>query len=130
MGMYCLAGPLMRVLFTPLPYDITFAGGVNVIAMAVYIAQLKLATHGQRWGAGMALLILSWILFYPLAVVFMRIALGAKRYELPKPIIPINIVREPAPLSSPITCFRLSQCAECGANAQPDGRAEGVSVPR
>jgi hypothetical protein len=61
--------------------------------MSLYMDQLKLPNKGQEWGVAMGLVILAWVLWYPLAFVFMRIAMGARRYEPPKkPTIPIMAV--------------------------------------
>jgi hypothetical protein len=58
--------------------------------MCLYMDQLKLPNKGQTWGVAMGLIILAWALWYPLAFVFMWIAMGARRYEPPKkPTIPI-----------------------------------------
>ena len=51
--------------------------------MCLYIDQLQSPAKGQRYGTGMAFVIVAWLIFYPLAIFTLRLCLATRRYEDP-----------------------------------------------
>lgn len=58
---------------------VTFGSGavLNMIASAVYADAMRLPGKASPWTAGMAVLLTSWIVLYPMAILFLRIEFGS-----------------------------------------------------
>lgn len=56
------------------------AAVLTFLAMVIYMSALTLPDGGHHWDVGVAMVILSWTLWYPLASAAMYLVLGSKRY--------------------------------------------------
>ena len=97
-----LVCPLTRSVFSApvrFPYRTCFlpdpglyAALLAVLSFITYMPFLKLPDRGQTWTTGVAMQLVSIFVWFPVACLLLRIALGSKRYRDPaaRPVVNVS----------------------------------------